>query len=75
MYFSDLVNPRPKPPPPPRPGETVEAPTTPPEVVPFNLPTDNIRLEIFDLVNFNSDAAGAAAAGIMEREEDKTYEW
>ena len=72
MYFSDLVNPRPKPPPPPRPGETVETPTTPPEVVPFNLPTDNIRLEIFDLVNFNSDAAGAAAAGIMEREEDKT---
>jgi len=71
IFLSDIVNPRPVPPPPPGPGEGAVTTDDPPDPVPFNLPTDNIRLQIFDLVNLNSDAAGAAAAGVKEREADR----
>ena len=36
-----------------------------------NLPTDNMRLEIYDWVNIYSDAHAAAATALIEREEDE----
>ena len=68
IYFADLAMPRPVPPPPPAPGE--EPAPAPEDKGAFNLPTDNVRLEIFEMVNLNSDAAGAAAGAVEERTSD-----